>query len=53
MIHRLGIDDSSMGGAISAYWFMHDAAAFHSAATRRQASNASVSGLSGSSGRSA
>ena len=52
MIHRFGLDESSMGGAVSAYWFMHDAAAFHSAATRRQASNASVSGLSGSSGRS-
>ena len=30
MIHRLGIDDSSMGGAMSAYWFMHDAAALPS-----------------------
>jgi hypothetical protein len=30
MIHRLGIDESSMGGAMSAYWFMHDAAALPS-----------------------
>jgi hypothetical protein len=29
-IRRLGIDESSMGGAMSAYWFMHDAAALRS-----------------------
>jgi hypothetical protein len=23
-IHRLGIDESTMGGAMSAYWFMHE-----------------------------
>jgi hypothetical protein len=26
----IGIDDSSVGGAMSAYWFMHDAAALPS-----------------------
>ena len=26
----IGIDDSSMGGGMSAYWFMHDAVAWPS-----------------------
>jgi hypothetical protein len=30
LIRRLGIDENSMGGAMSAYWFMHDAAALRS-----------------------